>query len=88
MKKDIKDAFQNIPVAPHQQWLLGFEWENQYYKEACLSFGLSTAPFLFNLFAEAFHWIIETYLHWDRLLHYLNDFISVLEASSATSERV
>ena len=45
-------------------------------------------PFLFNLFAEAFHWIIETYLHWDRLLHYLNNFISVLEAFSATSERV
>lgn len=25
MKKDIKDAFRNIPVAPHQQWLLGFQ---------------------------------------------------------------
>ena len=55
IKKDIKDAFQNIPVAPHQQWLLGFQWNDQYYKETCLPFGLSTAPFLFNLFAEAFH---------------------------------
>lgn len=24
IKKDIKDAFRNIAVAPHQQWLLGF----------------------------------------------------------------
>lgn len=67
---------------------MGFQWDGQYYKETCLPFGLSTAPFLFNLFAEAFHWIIETYLHWKRLRHYLDDFISVLEASTATSERI
>ena len=24
LKRDIKDAFRNIPVAPHVQWLLGF----------------------------------------------------------------
>lgn len=88
MKKDIKDAFRNIPVAPHQQWLLGFNWNGQFYKETCLPFGLSTAPFLFNLFAEAFHWMIETYLQWERLLHYLDDFISVLQALAATPEQL
>ena len=24
LKRDIKDAFRNIPIAPHQRWLLGF----------------------------------------------------------------
>jgi hypothetical protein len=24
IKKDLKDAFRMIPVAPHQRWLLGF----------------------------------------------------------------
>lgn len=55
IKRDIKDAFCNIPVAPHIQWLLGFQWKGIHYKETCLPFSLSTAPFIFNLFAEAFH---------------------------------
>lgn len=28
IKRDVKDAFQNIPVAPHMQWLLGFQLED------------------------------------------------------------
>lgn len=77
VKKDIKDAFRIIPVAPHQRWLLGFQWENRYYQEEVLSFGLRTAPFLFNLVAEAFHWILEAWLGWE-LFHYLDDFIRVV----------
>lgn len=55
MKRHVKDAFRNIPVAPHQQWLLGFMWKEKYYKETCLSFGTSTAPFIFNLFGKGLH---------------------------------
>jgi hypothetical protein len=77
LKRDIKDAFRNIPIAPHIQWLLGFEWKGIFYKETCLPFGLSTAPFIFNLFAEAFHWILQSWLQWNLLQHYLDDFITV-----------
>lgn len=84
IKKDIKDAFCNIPVAPHQQWLLGFEWKGVFYQETCLSFGLSTSPFIFNLFGEAFHWILESYLGWTESEHYLDDFIRIVEPSLAT----
>lgn len=62
IKRDVRDAFRNIPVAPHMQWLLGFLWKGRHYQETCLPFGLCTAPFIFNLFAEAFHWILESYL--------------------------
>lgn len=87
IKRDVKDAFRNIPVAPHMQWLLGFQWRDQYYQGTCLPFGLSTAPFIFNLFAEAFHWILESYLHWS-LEHYLDDFIAILSATEATPVRL
>ena len=83
IKRDIKDAFRMIPVAPHQYWLLGFNWEGQFFTETCLPFGLRTAPFIFNLFAEAFHWILQAVLHWDLLAHYLDDFIRVIPKSSA-----
>lgn len=77
IKKDIADAFRNIPVATDNQWLLGFQWEKQFYKEACLSFGLATALFLFNLFAEGFHWILQSWLQWT-VFHYLDDFVRII----------
>ena len=60
LKRDIKKAFRNIPIAPHVQWLLGFKWKGICYNEACLPFGLATAPFIFNLFTEAFHWMLQS----------------------------
>ena len=82
IKRDITDAFRNIPVAPHLYWLLGFKWRGQLYWERCLPFGLATAPFIFNLFAEAFHWILESYLRWEFLAHYLDNFIQILRSSA------
>ena len=81
VKRDFKDAFRMVPVAASHRWLLGFGWRNQYYSENCLPFGLRTAPFLFNLFAEAFHWIIlaASPPEWKlQVIHYLDDFIMVL----------
>ena len=60
-------------------------WEDIYYKERCLPFGLGTAPFLFNLFAEGFHWILQSHLPTDFIYHYLNDFIFALPLSQASS---
>jgi hypothetical protein len=85
-KRDIKNAFRNIPVAPHEQWLLGFSWNGVFYKETCLSFGLRTAPFIFNLFAEALHWMLHSYLGWQELVHYLDDFIYIKPATQCSPE--
>ncbi len=62
MKRDVKDAFRKVPLAPQHRWLLGFRWKERYYNEFCLSFGLATAPFIFNLFPEALHFIIASFL--------------------------
>ncbi len=86
-KQDMKDPFRNIPVAPHYQWLLGFRWCRKFYKETCLSFGLATALFIFNWFAEALHWIIVSFLRWV-ICHYLDDFIAVFKAKEASTERI
>ena len=81
VKKDLKDAFRMIPVAYNQRWLLGFSWDGQFYHENCLPFGLRTSPFIFNLFAEGLHWLIQAALHWDHLEHYLDDFIAIFPAA-------
>lgn len=45
-------------------------------------FGLATAPFIFNLFAEALYWIIASFLRWV-LCHYLDDFVAIFKADTS-----
>ena len=50
-----------------------------------LPFGLRTAPRIFNLFAEALHWIFEESLKW-KVIYYLNDFLFVFPVDIKVSE--
>jgi hypothetical protein len=84
VKRDIRDAFRMVPVAINDQWLLGFCWRGVSYLERALPFGLRTAPFLFNLFAEGLHWILLS-RGWKRLHHYLDDFISIFSTVEVTA---
>ena len=60
---------------------MGFQWDNKFYKECCLPFGLRTAPFLFNLLAEALHWIVQSWLGWEKTCHLLDDIIHIVPQS-------
>jgi hypothetical protein len=82
IKRDIKDAFRIVPVAEDNQHLLAFQWHDSTYVECCLPFGLATAPYLFNLFAEALHWILQCLLAAFHINHYLDDFIAITKSPS------
>ena len=73
-KVDLKSAFRVVPVHPTDWELLGMFWRNAFYIDTCLPFGLRSAPFLFNQYAEALQWILKNNyrLHW--LIHYLDDY--------------
>ena len=58
-KIDIESVFRNIPVHPHDRHLLGLSWEGQLYVDAVLTFGLRSAPKMFNALADALQWIAE-----------------------------
>ena len=75
-KRDCKDAFRKIPVSPFDLWLLMFEWLGVIYADLFLPFGLVTSPFLFNMFAEALHWILKFRYKQD-VVHYLDDFLLI-----------
>ena len=77
-KRDFKDAFRTIPISPLDYWLLCFEWDGSLYVDIFLPFGLRTSPFIFNLFAEGFHWIMESVFS-RSLVHYLDDFLFIDE---------
>ena len=86
LKRDFKSAFHHIPVSPLDSPLLGFQWQSRYYAECFLPFGLRTAPFLFNLFAEVFRWILEEGFKLEGLrasiIHYLDDLLMILPPNS------
>lgn len=79
IKKDLADAFRHIPVAESDWLLLGFSWEEVYFMERFLPFGLQTSPYLFDLFAKGLNWMLMN-AGW-QTLHYLDDFLGVLESN-------
>src|SRR5216117_1891807 len=84
MKRDLKAAFRHIPINPCNYWLLLFEWNGHFFVDMFLPFGLRTAPRIFNLFAEALHWIFETLHEWN-VTHYLDDFLFVFPPHTENS---
>ena len=60
---------------------MGFSWNDKFYVEQVLSFGLRTAPIIFNVFAEAWEWIIRSHLRWHLIEHYLDDMMAVFPSS-------
>ena len=70
--------------------LLGFHRNESYYAEQFLPFGLRTAPYLSNLFAEVFHWILEKERTRKgpqiQVIHYLDDFLLVSSPTTAPEQ--
>ena len=79
LKEDLANAFRHISVTLWDRWLLDFEWMKVYYMKLFLPFDLRTAPFLFDLFAKALHWILIVICDFRIVLHYLNDFLIIMK---------
>eukprot|EP00731_Ephydatia_muelleri_P000796 Em0001g796a len=82
-KIDLKAAFRMVPIAAEEWDLLGLHWKRKYYVDTCLPFGLRSAPYLFNQFASALHWIMATNYAAD-VIHYLDDFLLAGPAGQPT----
>ena len=55
---DVEAACHNMPVHPPHCILLGMKWHDQFYVDMVLSFGLQSAPFIFNSIADMVEWIL------------------------------
>ena len=79
VKADIKEAYRMLPIHPHDQFLLGVQWEGTVYTDRALPSGLRSALKIFSAVADALHWILVQ-KGVNNLLHYLDDFIFVAES--------
>ena len=85
IKLNLEQAFRQIPIQPADWHLLGFTWMEKFYYDIVFGFGLCSAPYIFNLFAEALHWIILCHIP-SRLWHYLDDFLAIFSPNMALPE--
>ena len=86
-KVDLKSAFRIIPVRREDRELLGMHWRDKFYVDRCLPFGLRSAPFLFNKFAQALEWILHNNYSVSKILHYLDDFLLVGSPTSVECQQ-
>ena len=80
-KTDVESAFRLIPVDPNDYELLGMYWNERYYYDKVLPFGLRSAPFLFNMLSDAVEWILVNRCGISFVCHILDDFL-ILEPSA------
>ena len=81
-KIDIKDAYKAIGIAPADWHLMGFKWalggeSPCYYYSKVLSFGLRSAPALFNQFAHCLELFMAQEGVEDSITRYVDDFLLV-----------
>ena len=57
-KSDIESAFHIFPINKEDWELLGMLWDEKYYVDMFLPFGLRSAPFKFNNLSLAIAWIL------------------------------
>lgn len=85
IKLDLEQAFYQIPVQAEDWPLLGFTWLDHFYYHVVLTFGLHSAPYIFNLFSEGLHWILDHHLP-ALVCHLLDDFLQMFPSTfSATT---
>ena len=82
-KLDVKSAFRLIPVHPANRHLVAICWNDKIYVDTCLPFGLRSAPEIFNILADLLSCILEQ-REITPVIHYLDDFLTMGSADSAT----
>ena len=78
-KTDIKSAYRLVPLHPTEHELFGLSWNNKFYYDKCLPFGLRSAPSIFSTFSDLLEWILQLRYHIRDVIHILDDFLIATE---------
>ena len=73
-KFDIKRAYRLLPVNTRDRRFLGLKWNEKYFIDLALPFGLRSAPKIFTRFADVLQHILQRGGPVSHLQHYLDDF--------------
>ena len=79
-KFDVESAYRIIPVHPNDRYLLGMQWQGNYFVDMALPFGLRSV-------ADLAEWVLKKQYDVSFLLHYLDDFHTLGPPNSQTCQR-
>ena len=82
-KRDLRKAYRQFPVDPHDYHLLGYTWNRQFYFDKALAMGLRSAAMACQRSTSAVSWILNR--SGLSTFNYLDDFIYVSPLPLATS---
>ena len=84
---DVESAYRIIPVHPNDLYLLGMQWQGNYFVDIALPFGLRSAPQVFSSVVDLVEWVLKKQYDVSFLLHYLDDFHTLGPPNSQTCQR-
>ena len=73
-KLDVKSAFRICPVHPSDWNLLGFSFQDRFFVDLCLPFGLRSSVNRFTQVADTILWILQNNYGIPNSANYLDDF--------------
>ena len=82
-KRDLRKAYRQFPVDPHDYHLHGYTWNRQFYFDTVLTMGLRSAVMACRRSTSAVSWILKR--RGLSTFNYLDDFIGVSPLPLATS---
>lgn len=87
-KLDLKDAYKHVFIAPSDWPLMGLSWPDshgrtRFYFSKVLNFGLRSAPFLFDVFAQALYKFMIHSGVTESLVRYVDDFLVVSDSAES-----
>jgi hypothetical protein len=91
IKLDVEAAYKQVPVRREDWPLLGFKWQEQWYYERVLPFGLRSSCRLWELYAAALHFLVQEILPMRgprRTIHYVDDFLFVVQGEKAIADQL
>ena len=82
-KIDIESAYRCIPVRPVDWPLLGLQWDNQFYFDTVMQFGITSATAIFEWYSSAAQYIAERTCGLKHIVHYVDDFMILNRGETA-----
>ena len=85
---DLKDAYKAVAVREDDWHLLGFKWGPEYFFSRVLSFGLRSAPALFERYAAALQRIMVREGVTAEIVRYVDDFLLIGGSTAAVDAQL